>query len=177
MAPASSWRTPVPEHQATPDMPRYRVRGLNQVGRHLLEGPDEIITFLAWPTEAFEPVNAAAKAVAAYAEANRGRTDMLPSPWCLYRRGLFLPALKELVQRPNGNWMEPPRPAGLPWAAKAYPDGSYQPLDATKYADAIASEVASVTGKRPGEPGTLPPTYPSGTPSRINRARPLPARE
>ena len=152
----SELASPVPASAATPDMPRYRVRGLTQVGRHILEDPNETITFLGWPTEAFEPVGGAAEAVVAYAGANRGRTDMLPSPWCMYRRGLFLPALRELVQRHDGSFMEPPRP-----------------VDGAKYADAIASEVASVTGKRPGEPGSVPVSTRSGFSTHVGRAKPL----
>ena len=159
--------SPVPEPQATPDMPRYRVHGLTQVGRCIFEGPDEIIVYLAWPTEAFEAVNQPAEAVVAYAVANRGRTDMLPSPWCMYRRGLFLPALKGTSCGVRTVCRGHPRPTRPATMCRSIAPSTRTPS---------RPRWPSVTGRRPGTPGSVPVSTRSGFSTHVGRAKPLPSR-
>jgi hypothetical protein len=144
--------SPVPESERTPDMPAYvaqervlpqqrgqdgpRTRIIKQVGSRKLE-PGEAFAFLGWPGPDFAPANAVAAKVAAYFAENGRHPDLLPSPWCCYRQALFLPVLTPQT-----------------FATRAYPDGSYRPIDPT--APAVVAEIENCTGRTPGERGELP---------------------
>jgi hypothetical protein len=84
-----------------------RKRFIKQVGRReIAEG--ETFAHLAWPRGDFAPANEAAERVCAYYRANAANSDLLSSPWCEYRRSLFLPDIG------------PPQTL----TTRAYPDGS-----------------------------------------------------
>jgi hypothetical protein len=160
--------SPVPDDKVTAAMPWYD-GVVGQVGRRIIEDANEIIAFLGWPPESFVAANSPAEQVKAYQQKYQGRPDMLSSPWCEFRRGLFLPALRELVQRPDGSWMEPPKSH----RTASYPDGSYRPPSGPAFEAAAAAEVERVTGRSPGQPGSPPVATPSGFKTHVNRARPL----
>ena len=68
-----------------------RTRFITQVGHRRLQ-PGEVFAHFGWPPLDFEPVNDAAKKVAAYYAANAGNSALLSSHWCMLN-GLFLPEL------------------------------------------------------------------------------------
>jgi hypothetical protein len=119
---------PVPVNQMLVTMPKYRARTLKQIGRHVLE-PDHLFAYLAFPHPDFEPVNEAGRKVVAYHSENYGHGSLLPSPWCQLRQALFLPEL--------------PLRSGM--TTKAFPDGSFVPIDPNNAA--VRSEIERVTGR------------------------------
>jgi len=118
-----------------PAMPEYRMLVTHRIGPHHVLQEGECFKFVGYPiAELMTAVNHPGRLVEAYYAEHREHPKLESrGPWCWYR-GLYLPELASM--RLHGQ------------VTKAYPDGSYKPLDTRKHAAAIASEIDRVAGDK-----------------------------
>jgi hypothetical protein len=106
-----SWRNPAPaEVNPRADMPRYRVQGRIVLGG-IEHHSGEEIAYLGWPGAlGLLPVNAIAKRIADFEEANSDH--LLHAPWCCLRDACYLPDSNgvDLAQVLAPYRQPPPRP-------------------------------------------------------------------
>jgi hypothetical protein len=83
---------PTPKDQAKVGMPVYSAP-YGAEFRTGNTGPGVVFVFLAWPDTGWEPENAAAKQIMAYARQHHRHSLLGPSGWNLYDDTVFLPEL------------------------------------------------------------------------------------